>query len=238
MEIFRNVADETKVTIGYHNENFDASVRRIARGGGYKDLSTVWICPTRGIIRPAVVASWFAMLRPINQVFHGPIFVEGEEVGDAYESAFKMILGQPEQYQYVLTLEDDNLPPPDGLLKLYESVQDYDCVGGLYWTKGLHGQPQIWGNPKKPGSFYPQIPKPYAIQPCNGLGMGFNLWKMSSFKKLARMKRPWFKTVQGAEGGSWTQDLWFFNKAAKFGWKVACDTRVFVGHIDHTGQVW
>ena len=37
----------------------------------------------------------------------------------------------------MLTLEDDNLPPPDGLLRLYESIEagPYDAVGGLYWTR-------------------------------------------------------------------------------------------------------
>jgi hypothetical protein len=69
--------------------------------------------------------------------------------------------------------------------------------------------------------------------------MGFNLWKISSLKeKLKDLPRPWFKTVQEA-GKAFTQDLFFYNNAAAHGFKVACDTRCKVGHMDlNTGMVW
>ena len=52
------------------------------------------------------------------------------------------------------------------------------------------------------------------------------------------MPKPWFRTVQEI-GKGFTQDLFFFNEAAKFGYKVACDTRVKVGHLDpQSGMVW
>jgi hypothetical protein len=233
--------------VGFNNANLEASIQRLHRGQTYKNLSTVWITPTRGQIKPKVVSNWMAIQRPMNQPFVGPIFIEGDEVGNAYEKAFNMVLEHPElsKFKYIVTIEEDNLLPADGLLRLYESVQDFDCVAGLYWTKSsstsqVYSQPMIYGSPAEmPRNFVPQAPIPNTIQPCNGLGMGANLWKIDSLKKkLKDMPHPWFRTVQ-EKNAAFTQDLWFFNEAAKYGFKCACDNRVLVGHLDVvTGQVW
>lgn len=227
---------------GWHNQHLDQSIARLHRGQTYKNLSTVWITVTRGSLKPKVVSAWMSMMKPMNQPFFGPVFIENEEVGAGYQKAFEMVLNHPElsKWKYILTVEDDNLPPQDGLMKLYESIDKYDVVAGLYWTKGEGGQPMIYGDPAvMPRNFVPQVPQAETIQYCNGLGMGFNLWKIDSFKtKLKEMPKPWFKTVQ-EQGKGFTQDLWFFNEAAKYGYKVACDTRVKVGHLDiQSGMVW
>ncbi len=229
--------------VGRHNGKMDESNARLLKGRTYTDLSTIWITPTRGLLKPRVVSSWMALMRPMNQPFVGPLFIEGDEVGVAYQKAFDMILDHPElsKWKYVLTCEDDNLPPSDGLMKLYESIEKgYDCVAGLYWTKGEAGQPMIYGDPSvMPRNFVPQVPKPDELQHCNGTGMGFNLWRIESFKtKLKDLPKPWFKTIQ-EKGGQFTQDLFFFNNAAMHGFKVASDNRVKVGHLDReTDVIW
>jgi hypothetical protein len=225
--------------MGYHNAHLDASVERLVKGQTYKNLSTIWITPTRGQLKPKVVSSWLSLQKPMNQPFFGPIFMEGMEVGDAYQKAFEMVLDHPElsKWKYILTIEEDNIPPADGLLKLYDAIEKgYDAVGGLYWTKGECGQPMIYGNPAvMPRNMVPQVPQTDTVQHCNGLGMGFNLYKIEMFKK---MPRPWFKTVQD-KNACFSQDLWFYNAAAGYGFKFACDTRVKVGHLDvNTGMVW
>jgi len=229
--------------VGYHNGNIDSATERLIKGNTYKDLSTIWVTPTRGVLKPRVVSSWIGLMRPMNQPFIGPLFIEQDEVGIAYQKIFDMILDNPElsKFKYILSVEEDNLPPQDGLMKLYESIEKgYDCVAGLYWTKGETGQPMIYGNPDvMPRNFVPQIPKSETLQHCNGLGMGFNLWRIESFQnKLKDMPKPWFKTVQ-ENNKQFTQDLWFYNEAAKYGYKVACDTRIRVGHLDvNSGMVW
>jgi hypothetical protein len=229
--------------VGIHNGQIEQSVSRLVRGNSYKNLSTIWITPTRGSIHPRTVGSWMTLMRPMNQPFVGPIFADQDEVGEAYQKMFDMVLTHTElsKFQYILTVEEDNLPPADGVLKLYESIEKgYDCVAGLYWTKGEGGMPMIYGNPDvMPRNFVPQVPRSDTLQHCNGLGMGFNLWRIESLKtKLKDMPKPWFKTVQ-QKNMVFSQDLWFFNEAAKYGFKVACDTRVKVGHLDTTtGVVW
>ncbi len=223
---------------GVHNQNPEDTNKRLEASKSYRDLSTIIICPTRGSMSVKVVQSWMGLMRPMNQKVIGPIFAIGMEVGEAYNSTIEMILANPElsKWKYILTIEEDNLPPPDGLLKLYESMDQYDVVGGLYWTKGEGGQPMIYGDPKvEPLNFIPQVPITDGVQPANGLGMGFNLFKLDIFKD-PRLPRPWFRTVQefipGQGTRAYTQDLYFYENAGKLGYKFACDTRVKVGHYD------
>lgn len=227
--------------VGFHNKDLDVSAKRLEKNKTYKDLSTIIICPTRGQIPARVVQSWMGLLRPMNQKVIGPIFAIGMEVGDAYNYLINMILDNPElsKYKYILTIEEDNIPPADGLLKLYESMDKYDVVQGLYWTKGEGGQPMIYGDPNVvPKNFIPQIPKLDQVQPANGLGMGFNLFKLDIFKN-PKLPKPWFKTMQEAIPGvgvkCYTQDLYFYENAAKEGYRFACDNRVRVGHYDYAG---
>jgi hypothetical protein len=240
---------------GTMNRDLRRQQARLMKGKTYEDLSTVCITPLPAevhqdgqVIRLTglpvrVVSALRGLIIPMNQKFAW-LPITGLEVGAAYESAIEMILAHPElsRWKYLLTFEWDNIPPPDGLMKLYESMDDYDVVGGLYWTKGELGQPMIYGNPHEiPRSFIPQMPQLETVQRCNGLGMGFNLFRMDLFRD-PRWKRPWFKTQQeltpqGVVGFS--QDLYFYNQGCELGLKFACDTRVKVGHLDVVNdQVW
>lgn len=219
------------------------AVSRVIEGNTYRDLSTLIIVPTRGMIHCKVVSSWWSLITPMNQK-STKVFAVGMEVGEAYNNMIEQVLSNEElsRWKYILTMEEDNLPPPDGLLRLYENIDKYDVIGGLYWTKGEQGQPMIYGNPKDAElNFRPQPPIE-DIQECNGLGMGFTLFKMDIFKD-PKVSKPWFKTVQewSKESGAklYTQDLYFFENIRKLGYKVACDTRVRVGHLDpNTEVVW
>jgi len=94
----------------------------------------------------------------------------------------------------------------------------------------------IYGDPRvMPRNYIPQVPRIDTLQECNGLGMGFNLWRIEMFKKVPK---PWFKTVQELVPGqgvrACTQDMYFFDQASKEGYRFACDTRIKVGHWDQT----
>jgi hypothetical protein len=226
---------------GRHNLNLPISAKRLTKGRTYKDLSTIMIVPTRGVIPCKAVQSWMNMMAPMNQKFFR-IFVAKMEVGEAYTQAIEMILANPglKDFKYILTVEEDNLMPADGLIKLYEGMNDYDVVGGLYWTKGEGGQPMIYGNPMGELNFVPQKPNTdNSIQECNGLGMGFTLFKMDIFKD-PKLPKPFFKTIQEITpqgGAAFTQDLYFFNNLKKLGYRVACHTGVKVGHLDAENDI-
>jgi hypothetical protein len=222
---------------GTHNKDLEASRDRLFKGSSYKDLSTVCVIATRGMIHAKVLQSWFGLMSAMNQKFIR-LFALGMEVGEAYNNMIEYILGHPDlsKWPYILTLEEDNMPPPDGLLKLYESMDKFDVVQGLYWTKGEGGQPMIYGDPKvMPKNFIPQVPQVDTVQECNGLGMGFNLFRSKIFRD-PNIPKPWFKTLQEFQPGQgvrcYTQDLYFYENAGKAGYRFACDTRVKVGHFD------
>lgn len=226
---------------GYHNEkSYDDNLKKNA----YKDLSTICIVPSRGSVSAKVVQSWMGLMSPMNQKFVR-MFALGLEVGSAYSTVIEQILEHPDlsQFKYILTLEEDNCPPPDGLLKLYEHMDKYDVIGGLYWTKGVDGKPMCYGNPDVfPVNFVPFMPEPESVTRCNGLGMGFTLFKTEIFKN-PKLPKPYFETVQKFVSGvgiqAYTQDLKFFEEAGKLGYKFACDSRVLVGHYDHENdQMW
>lgn len=227
-------------TVGKNNKNLEESILRVEDSKMYEDQSTIIICPTRGTFPTRVVQAWMKLMKPMNQIVAGPIFAESMRVDDAYETLIDYILHNDhlKKYKYILTIEEDNLPPVDGLLKLYKSIGEYDVVGGLYWGKGKNGFPMIFGNPKDPEDFKPVVPVANSVQQANALGMGFNLFKLDMFKKIPK---PWFKTLQekSEEGISTehTQDIYFYKKAAKEGFKFACDTRVLVGHYDSRTDV-
>lgn len=226
----------TGESVGKHNEDLDKSIERVEKSKMYEDLSTIIICPTRGMFPTRVVQSWMKLLKPMNQVVAGPIFAESMKVDDAYNSLISYILNNPylSKFKYVLTIEEDNLPPSDGLLRLYENMDKYDVVGGLYWSKADDGFPMLFGDPET-GLFdsKPLVPKAGEIQPACALGMGFNLFKLEMFRNI---EQPWFKTVQDVDPingvTTLTQDFYFYRKAAEKGYKFACDNRILVGHFD------
>lgn len=230
---------------GSHNQDLAKANQRLTASGSYKDLSTIIVTPTRGgrSLCPRFVSAMQGLMRPMNQKCFGPVFMSGMEVGKAFNSAVEMILSHPElsKFKFMFTLEDDNIPPPDCMLKLYESMRDYDIVGSLYWTKGEGGQPMIYGNPDDIQlNFVPQMVKSGCVQRCNGVGMGATMFKIDLFKKIPA---PWFETIQewnpnkGCRG--YTQDLAFCEKALKIGARIAVDTRVKTGHLDvENNQLW
>lgn len=225
---------------GKHNQMLDEAVKRLDYQGVYKDLSTIILIPGFGQMPTKCVASWMNLISPPNgKLFR--MWALGMEVGEAFSQSIANILAHPEisKFKYLLTMEHDNVPPPDGLVKLLAQMEahpEYACIGGLYWTKGEGGVPQIWGDPKAPDqpNFRPQKPVAGQLVECVGTGMGFNLWRLDMFKDT-RLRQPWFKTVAG-EGGVGTQDLYFWGDARKYGYRCAIDCDVLVGHYDLEGK--
>jgi hypothetical protein len=227
---------------GVHNSDPEKTRDRLIRGGSWKRQNIVVIIPADTMISAKVaLCHWGIIWPPNNGVIR--ILAQGMEVGHAYSSAIEQVIAHPnlKDFQFICTLEHDNLPPQDGVLKLLETLEqhpEFACASALYFCKGEGGCPQIWGDPSDPVlNFRPQIPKPETVQECCGTGMGMAIWRMSMFKD-ERIEKPWFKTEKGANGVS-TQDLAFWSKARKWGYRCCVDTRVKCGHLDlQSGIVW
>jgi hypothetical protein len=224
----------------------------LLHGSTYKDNATVVVIPTRGSIPHEVVQKWLGLIQPMNGR-RAMLFAHGHEVGHAYNEMIKMILGHPElsKWPYILTLEDDNIPPVDAHVRLLESIDwgGYDAISGLYFTKGEINMPMAYGDPdeyRRTGvlDFRPRnvadAIKAQQVMPVNGIAMGCALWKMSLFREIPP---PWYVTVSDVVPGkgiqAMTQDLYFCERAVRAGKRFATDCRVHVGHMDMaTGIVY
>lgn len=218
-------------------------------GTTYQDNSTIVIVPSRDPkFHHRVVASWQNLIAPMNQK-KAFIFCVGDEVGIAYNNLIQNILNDTQPngistWKYVLTLESDNLPPPDAHIRLLESIEQFkfDAVSGIYFTKGDVNMPMAYGDPDeyaKTGvlDFRPRDIREALsrgrVMPVNGIAMGCSLYRMSLFREI---KPPWFVTVadivegKGAQG--FTQDLYFCQRAKQAGKTFGVDFRVRVGHMD------
>jgi hypothetical protein len=221
-------------------------------GSTYKEASTVIVIPTRGTIPHEVVSKWLALIAPMNQK-RAILFASGHEVGQAYNAMIEMILKHPElsKWKYVMTLEDDNLPPPDAQIRLLESIEwgNYDAVSALYFTKGDQNMPMAYGDPAEYArtgvlDFRPRdIREALAagqIMAVSGLAMGCALWRMDLFREIPP---PWYVTVSDVVPGKgivgFTQDLYACERWVRMGKKFAVDMRVRVGHMDPaTGVIY
>ena len=223
---------------GYHNSDLAKAGARILKSGSWKKQRVVMMMPAGDTVPFKVALAMRSLIFPPNQAAH-VMGALGMEVGDAYSSAIASVLAEPNlsTWEFILTMEHDNLPPVDGLVKLIarmEAHPEMAAISGLYHTKGPEGVPQIWGDPNDGLNFRPQPPRPGELVECCGIGMGFALWRLSMFKD-ARLRRPWFRTIAGAQGVG-TQDLYFAADARQYGYRFAVDCDVLVGHYDLTGQ--
>ncbi len=215
-------------------------------GSTYKDNSTVIIVPTRGMIHARVVQSWQQLIAPMNQK-RGILFATGHEVGLAYDQMIGNVLKDNglSKWKYVMSLEDDNIPPPDAHIRLLEAIEfgpGFDAVSGIYFTKGDYQMPMAYGDPetyRRTGhlEFRPRdITKALQqgnLMEVNGIACGCALWRMDLFRQIPA---PWFQTVSDIVDGkgivAMTQDLNFCEKAKRAGKRFAVDMRVRVGHMD------
>lgn len=226
-------------------------------GATYRDNSTVIVVPTRGtrtpdgkpdplggMIHHRVTQAHDSLLPSMNGN-RIKFYASGFEVGDAYNAVIKNVLAHPElrQWKYILTLEDDNLPPPDAHIRLLESIEwgHFDAVSGLYFTKGEWQMPMAYGDPEefrrtgvldfRPRDVREALDKGM-VMTVNGIACGCALWRTELFRDIVD---PWYVTVNDIIDGSpqaWTQDLKFCEKAVRSGKRFAVDCRVKVGHID------
>jgi hypothetical protein len=239
---------------GHHATNMPETVARLQRGGSWKKQRVICIMPCADLVPAKCVLSWWNLAFPPNNGVV-KILALGDEVGVAYSNAIASVINHPQlnEWEYLLTIEHDNAPPSDGVIKLIERMEEHPqfaCIGGLYFTKGFAmmrtdgtgssggGVAQIWGDIKDPlPNFRPQVPDVNGgLVECYGTGMGFNLWRLAMFKD-ERIKRPWFRTLNGRDGqGIGTQDLVFAGEARKYGYRFAVDCSVKVGHYDLKGD--
>lgn len=199
----------------------NASAVEYSRRQEWEDNSVVMLLPTRGMVRIEVWRAHDRLLWPMNQK-RVKFDAVGMEVGDAYEHLMDTTLAHPmcNQWPWVLTYEEDNVPEPAAFFKLLTAIRHcpdckvpignarecpdghraYDGLGALYWTKNKPPSPMAFGHPSKHRDFSVQNVLPYLeaedeldqIIEVNAIAMGFSLYRMDLFRNVSK---PWFKTA-------------------------------------------
>lgn len=222
-------------------------------GTTYQDNSTIVIIPTRGMVHQRFAQGLLNMIAPMNQK-RAVVWASGHEVGKAYEAVIEFIKSNPElsTWKYIMTVEDDNLVPPDAHIRLLESIEagKYDAVGGIYFTKGDLNMPMAYGDPAeyfktgvlefRPRDLRSALLSKQRIVEVNGLAMGCTLYRMELFKQFPP---PYFVTVadlvEGKGACAFTQDLYACERFKRAGKRFAVDLNVKVGHLDiNSGEVY
>ena len=225
---------------GEHNRDLQATRERLEARGLWRKQRVIVILPAGEMMAPIVSLALWNLAFPVNnpKIY---LLAQGMEVGAAYSESIADLMRNPDlsEWDYVLTVEHDNLPPNYGLLRLIELMEEhpeFSAIGGLYFSKGEGGVAHIWGDPSDPvPNFRPQLPDADGgLVECCGLAMGFTLFRLSMFKD-ERLRQPWFASPEHADSPG-TQDLYAWDDFRQYGYRcaVACDVRV--GHLDFTGQ--
>jgi hypothetical protein len=227
---------------GKHNQDLNISANRLNVANSANDLSTICVIPTSGLVSAKVVEKWLIISSQMNQKLVRIPTITGDKY-HCYNNSIEQILSTPgfNNFKYLFTMEENYLPPLDGLVRLFEGIREYDVVSGLIFTMGEESKAMIYGHPAQiPSTFLPVSPMVEGLQQCLGLPTGFTLYKLDIFKD-PKVPKPWFRTNLPHEVNKPKtdhDDQYFFENIHKLGYKVACDTRIKVGHLDKNDLVW
>lgn len=129
---------------------------------------------------------------------------------------------------HVLFIDDDVVPPEDGLLKLLE--HNLDVVSGLYLIGSYPHQPVIFDlADESTGAclFSYLMGDEPRLKPIVCAGFGFVLIKMTVFEKI---EKPYVRLGE-LDPENWCDDVGFFNRIRKVGIQSYCDMEVCCGHM-------
>ena len=191
------------------------------------DKSTVIVIPTRGMLHYTFVGALLQLRAPLNQP-RQIVFGAGMEVADSYNGLVQLALEKYEP-RYIMTLEDDNLPPPTAHLTLLGTIDGYAGISGLYHSKTEERAPLVFDHDMR----MLDTTGEHGVKKVGGIPMGCALWKASIFRDI---EPPWFETIDD-EARRWTHDLVWCERLAKHGLEVAVNLDLKVGHLDVTSGV-
>ena len=187
---------------------------------------------TLGTIPVEFLNAMLTLQSPMNsQVYY--MATKGMEIGVARCSIVADVLAMSKPPTYILWLSDDDLPPADGLIKLWMEAENnkWDVITSLVHLKSdppeqvLVALEEDWEDGD-------------VVTALIG-NMGFALTRTDLFR---RIEPPWFKTgftTNGQTMSGFTEDTWFFDRCEKIDAKVAVHTGVKSGHLDvATGRIY
>lgn len=194
--------------------------------------------PTLGTVPIEFVVGFGRLQCPLNGVMENMV-AKGMEVGKARNYFVEQILMRPKDKRpkYIFFFGDDMIAPWDGLIKLYEEMEEnnWDWLTGLYYWKGEPPMPLTFRNEHVgrllPGKHF----KVGEVIWVDVTGLDFTLLRVDTLEKISP---PWFETgPKKSDGGSgaiirYTEDVYFGAKMKQVGGKIGVHSGVRVAHYD------
>lgn len=196
--------------------------------------------PTFENISPDTFKSVYDMDKPCECMFE---FVRGHDCAAARNRIADMALELGADR--LMMVDGDVTVPRDALLNLLS--HDVDCVSGFYLRRGEDNTPSDRTCAYKLLDEHGKAHFNYTVESAyvkgelselrgrgdylvevHGFGMGCVLVKTGVFD---RVKRPWFKWVNYANGDVLTEDFYFCEELRMAGIPRHVDTRVACGHM-------
>ncbi len=194
-----------------------------------------------GIPTFGMVSHYFAQARQSQQF---PLvsssmdyYVVGKPIAEARNEIVEYALNA--DVDYIYWLDDDVIPPAESFLKLWKHQKD--IINGVYWSKS---------NPPMPLLFRGHLEMPYLnwhvgdLIEIDAAGNGLTLVKTDVYRTISeKVGGPWYSTEYGSFPGvkqspyNNTEDLYFYYKAKKAGFKIWADTSVQAFHYEKNGNV-
>ena len=163
--------------------------------------------------------------------------VLNKPIADARNEIVEYALSQGASY--IFWLDDDVVAPPDAFLKMYN--HNKDIVNGVYWSKS---------NPPMPLLFRGHLEGPYwdwhvgDLIEIDAAGNGLTLVKTDVYRKIQKeLGEPWYSVNYSSFAGNNTygpnntEDLYFYWKAKKAGYKIWADTSIQALHYEKNSGV-
>lgn len=131
------------------------------------------------------------------------------------------------EHSHIMLMDDDVVPPKDGMMRLL--AHDKDIVTGLVLSQPYPHAPLVFDLVTESGAALNMyLHEPPGLKEVKNCGFGFVLFKTHIFDKL---EKPWVRLGE-LDPEQWCDDIGFFNRVTKAGFKIYCDTSVMVGHIN------
>lgn len=192
--------------------------------------------PSFGMVSTYFLQSRQAQQMPLVSSAFDKI-VLNKPIAEARNEIVEFALSQNANYIY--WLDDDVIPAPDAFMKLYRHQKD--IINGVYWSKS---------NPPMPLLFRNHLEGPYwnwrigDLIEIDAAGNGLTLVKTDVYRTISeKLGGPWYSTEYSSFAGvkdtpyNNTEDLYFYWKARKAGFKIWADTSVQAMHFDKVSQV-
>jgi SAM-dependent methyltransferase len=204
--------------------------------GQVKGVNIVVGIPSFGMVSTHFLQARVAQQFPLVSSTIDKIVVN-KPIADARNEIVEFALSTGANYIY--WLDDDVIAPPDTFLKMY--YKNKDIVNGVYWSKS---------NPPVPLMFRGHLDGSYwdwhvgDFIEIDAAGSGLTLVKTDVYRRMAKeLGGPWYSvdyaSFPGATKGgpNNTEDLYFYWKAKKLGYKVWCDTSIQAMHYDKVNNM-